>query len=496
MTYFKLDIPKINENLSRYNEIKNNCLENIGFIYNGLGYTESAWNDSNAYNFIEKVKSDKYKTNEYFEYLNSLYNEINNFKTNIDNLCSKQGYRKNTITLKFDDNEIEQAKKYLENAKWYLNDCLNKINVSDFEGNFDDLSLIYNLRSEIKSVRNTIDNIIEEVKEFVKSVNNEIVDSRVRIKRLGNFDFGLKVSEYKWKVADLNVKKVDISNLEEYSNASISKIKDNTKSANLSSNEFVNIGANKIETQNIETVEKIDANLYNSLAKQIKIGDKNFEAIKGLNNNINNHLARENNIEFDDEGQIKGLNNNLNINIAKEAKVEEKKFEGIKGLNDNINNNLAKENNIEFDDEGQIRGLNDNLHNVSLSDTVIEKIDTSKTQGLKNNINDAISNVNNIDFTASKTSNLGNNVENAKVNNNSIDYTINTNVSVGDNIASVNANQTNIDTSNIVSKNYDLGSGISAADPSEIRINSNINKTVDLDVNINKMESLKDVSDE
>ena len=44
MTYFKLDIPKVNESISNYNEIKNQCLEDINLVYNGLGYTDSAWN--------------------------------------------------------------------------------------------------------------------------------------------------------------------------------------------------------------------------------------------------------------------------------------------------------------------------------------------------------------------------------------------------------------------------------------------------------------------
>lgn len=201
MTYFKIDIPKLNESVSRYQEIKKECLDDINLVYRGLGYTESAWNDLNAYSFIEKVKKDQCKLNEYFNCLDALYEEIQQFKTNIDSICSKHDYKKNSIILKFDDNDIELVKKYLDNALILLNDSLNKINVVTLDLRY--IGLLYNLRIEIKLIKESIIKLKEEISEFVNSVNNEIYDSKFRLKRKGDFDFDLKPTNYTWKIVNL-----------------------------------------------------------------------------------------------------------------------------------------------------------------------------------------------------------------------------------------------------------------------------------------------------
>ena len=160
MTYFKLSIPKLNDAISSYKNAKKECLDDIGMAYKCLAYTGSAWDDSNALYFIEKNKKDKYKITEQFEYLDNLYNEINQFKKNIDNICHKYGYKNNSVSLKFDDSDINLCKKYLNNAISYLNICLNNINISDFESDFKYLNLVYTLRTEIKNIKASINNLI------------------------------------------------------------------------------------------------------------------------------------------------------------------------------------------------------------------------------------------------------------------------------------------------------------------------------------------------
>ena len=446
MTYFKLDIPKINECISIYNDVKNNCLEDIGTVYNGLGYTESAWNDQNAYIFIEKTKSDKYKVNEYFEYLNSLYDEINQFKTDVDNICSKQGYRRNTVTLKFDDSDIDEVKKYLDNAKYYLNDSLNRISFSDFGIDLECIKLVYNLRNEIKSVKNSINEIIEDINSFVSSINDEIADSKFRLKRISNYDFGLKTIEYKWNITDFDVKKVNTIDLETFSSIPQASISNNIKQVNLSQNTYSNVSVNEINIKETEL--------------------------------------------------IKGINNNLSVTNGQVKDIELKENENIQDLNKNLNANVASQNDINFDETELIKGINNNLDIVATANANIENIDVSQIQGLKANISESSVVNNNVSFeTVRPVNNLNNNLEAAKVNNNTINYNINSNVNIADNITEANVTKTNIDTSNIVSKNYDLSSGINVADLNEVKITSNINEKVDLDININKMESLSDSSD-
>ena len=338
MTYFKLDIPKVNESISRYKEIKSNCLEDIDLVYRGLGYTESGWNDPNAYTFIEKTKRDKYKIKEYFSYLDNLYNEINQFKTNIDDICNKQGYRRNTLTLKFDDSDIDMCKKYLDNAIILLNNSLNKINISDFKLDFEYLNLVYNLRSEIKNIRKSISNLLDDVSTFTNSINHEINNSKFRLKRIANFDFNLKTTDYRWKVANLDVNAIRKINNEIYSEVKGSQIENKIKGSEL----------NRPVTS------------YNPSQTEINI--EKAENVKGLNNNLNSTLANQKDIEFEDSKQVQGLNNNLNSMISEQRNIELKESQTVQGLNNNLNSTLANQNEIEFEEEKTIQGFNNNLN--------------------------------------------------------------------------------------------------------------------------------------
>lgn len=470
MTYFKLDIPKVNESVSRYKEIKNNCLEDIGIVYRGLGYTESAWNDPNAYTFIEKTKRDKYKISEYFGYIDSLYNEINQFKANIDDLCSKQGYRRSSITLKFDDSDIDECKKYLNNAVILLNDSLNKINITSFKPDFEYINLLYNLRSEIKVIKNSINQLIEDISSFTNSINNEIYNSRFRLKRIGDFDLNLKVTDYKWRVTDIETKTIE----------------------KISNDEYSNIGLNKIENsiRNYE-VSGIPSS-YNFNNNQINLEET--DKVNGLNNNLNNIFATENKIITEETEKISGLNSNLNGTIANQNDIKLNPNEKVEGLNRNVNQTVVSQNNIDTDENERINGLNNNLNNVSTEYTDVNINTNDRVEGLNNNLNNKNINSTEIQFDGNKNiKDLNTNIYESKVNNVDMNLNINKNINVSNNISTVKVNEVNIDTSNIMNKNYDLGTGINIAEVKTSGINTDINRNVNLDTNIKRMESLDDL---
>ena len=445
MTYFKLNIPKVNESITRYKDTKNNCLEDIGIVYRGLGYTESAWNDPNAYTFIEKTKRDKYKINEYLGYLDSLYNEINQFKLNIDDLCSKHGYRRNSVTLKFDDSDIDACKRYLNNAITLLNDSLNKINISAFKPDFEYINLLYNLRSEIKSIRNSTNQLIQDINNFTNSVNNEIYNSKFRLKRIGNFDLNLKPSDYNWKVVEFAENTIDKGQYESYSGVSLNKIDNNTQDSKLSN-----------------TIPSYNSTITNITTEEV-------QRVAGLNNNLNNTSANQNDIVLDETKKVEGLNNNLNTTYSNQNSIDLETSKRVDGLNQNLNTVSTKDIDVNIDNIGKINGLNDNIDNKNVNSAEIQ-FDTTK------NIKD-----------------LNTNAYETKTNNVDMNFNVNNNVNVSNNISSAKANQTNIDTSNIISNNYDLSSGINIAEVNSSGINSNISKNVNLDTNINKMESLNDL---
>lgn len=446
MTYFKLDIPKLNESISSYKTTKNDCLEDLGIVYSGLGYTESAWNDPNVYTFIEKIKRDKYKVSEYFNYLDRLYNEINQFKTNIDLICNRHGYRRNSIALKFDDSDIDNCKRYLDIAITYLNDSLNRININDFGVDFEYISLVYNLRSEIKIVRDSIKELKQQINDFVNSINNEIYDSKFRLKRIGKFDFNLKTTEYRWKVTDIDTKTIDKGNYQEYSNIKLNKI----------NNEI-----------------------------------KNYE-MSGIPSSYN---FNNNQINMEEVDKVNGLNDNLNTTIANENDINLNKLENVEGLNSNLNQMHSNKNNINLEEKEKINGLNQNLNNISTKYTNVNINNEDKVQGLNNNLDGKNVDSAQIKFDAIKNvRELNTNIYEAKTNNVDMNLDINKNINVSDNISTAKINETNIDASNIVSNDYDLSSGIKTAEVKNIDISNNINSQINLDTNLKKMESLNDLN--
>ena len=446
MTYFKLDIPKVNESISRYKETKKICLDDINIVYRGLGYTESAWNDPNAYTFIEKTKRDKYKLNEYFNYLDNLYNEINQFKLNIDSLCSKQGYRTNTVLLKFDDNDIEICKRSLNKVINYLNDSLNRIDINDFEITFEYRNLVYNLRNEIKVIKNSINQLIQDISSFVNSINNEIDDSKFRLKRISRYNFDLKVTDYKWKVTNIDTKMINVNNIENYSNVSNQKIQNDISGDN-----------------------------YN------------------LSKNIANYNANVNKIDADETEKVEGLNKNLFTTFNNQSNIDLEESQKVEGLNKNLFTSFTKQNNINLEEATNIKNLDDNINSVSVKDNKINTNVFSETKELDNNLNQFDINDNKISLDLSKDfTSLDREIESVKASNNSINYNVGDAVNVSRNVFEAKVNQANIDTSNVVSSNYNLSSGIDIAEVKTTGIATDINQNVNLDTNIKKMENLNE----
>ena len=337
MTYFKFDIPKINENISMYKDIKQNCIEDVNLVYRVLGYTESAWNDPSAYAFIEKVKRDKYKLNEYFNYLDRLHGEISQFKENIDNICSKYGYRRNSITLKFDDSELESCKKYLNDAITLLNDCLNKIYPYSYY-KYGCVNSVYTLQEEIKLMKKNINTILKSITDITKSINNEIEDSKFRLKRISGFEYGLKTTDYNWKSVDLNAKKdtVDVTSMMNYSgigigNAKIEEVSNETVnlenkhtiySSNIKSNELKNVeqehSINEVTPHSIKTkrddevdlddVKKVKLNDYTNINPKVQ-----NEIVFEPSDNLTLHTTTFNYNNKDNKIVFENLNNDSNL---------------------------------------------------------------------------------------------------------------------------------------------------------------------------------------
>lgn len=440
MTYFKLDIPKVNEAVSRYKNIKKDCVDDINLIYNGFKYTDSAWNDFNSIQFMEKTKKDKYNLTEYMTYIDNLYNEISKFNSNIDSILYKQGCKKGSVFFKFDDSYINECIKYFNMVITLMNDSLDRINITAFKPDFEYLGLVYTLRSEIYSIRSAVTDLINDLNSFVSSINNEINDSRYRMKRIDNYDFNLKTINYKWKTTDLDIKSIKQEEIQDYSKINKVKIDTVIKDNKISTlSPIYNVDDNKIKLDDLDNPRVTNVSLGNINRAEIEFDD--IQKVSIQNNNAYNGVNPENNINFDaDIDQKIGYNTNFYTP-----------------------NNSNIDNNISFD----TNDLN---------------YDTSYTNA----------NQSKISFESVKTNNLNDGIVDFRVNNNNINYNIDNKFNISDNISSFEANTTNINVDNIGINNYDLGSNITYVEAKPTNIATDFNNNINLDLDIKKMESLND----
>lgn len=207
MTYFKIDMPNLKQATKDYKTYKEEYLEDVGYVYSNLGYVESAWNDQNAYAFIDRVKKDKNKIKNYFIYLDNLYEEIKQFRSNLNDIFEQYGHKRNTVVLKFDDSELDDCIKYLNKAISLFDSCLENIKIEYFNTDFEYIELVENLIEEIKKYKTITSNIIKNINSLSESLNNEIDNSKFRMKRIEEFNFNLKNVDYTWKTVQLDIKK-------------------------------------------------------------------------------------------------------------------------------------------------------------------------------------------------------------------------------------------------------------------------------------------------
>ena len=439
--YFKLNIPQVNESISSYRSNKNDCLEDINYVYNSLKNTDSAWNDANSVSFIDKVKKDGYEIHNYISYLDSLYNEIETFKSNIDNVLSKYGYKRNDVYLKFDDTKINSCKSHLNNIVTLMNNSLNYINISDFNQNFPNINLIYNLRNEINRIKSNTLELLDDISLFSKKISNELIESRYRVKKISDYNLKINLTNYNWKLKYMNtsgiVKDIPVQNL----NVQANKI-DNIVASDLKSN--LNIQEKSASVTSIDNVLKreIESSYLNdNSVKSVLQTDILFDSVdsKKINDNIDSINLNYNKIDKVDNKIIDELDKNIKGYSSNDQTIKLDENE-VNGLTDNITfNNNVKENNIIFDS---------NWNNVG--DNLNKNINEIK----ENNTNDFEFNANLNDTLLSKS------IKEAKVSDNNISLDNINNMSKLDDIKSFdvnsNGNSINFGSQNIQSLNNDI----------------------------------------
>lgn len=293
MTYFNLNVSKLDSSISKYNSSKKNSCSDLKLIYDSLKNTDSAWNGVDADSFIKSVKNDQYKVNNYFDELDLLYKQIENFKISFENLFSRYGFKRGS-TIRYDDGYYQNCIKNLNNTITYLNNALYYLNNCNFKSDFPEIYRVYTLRNEIKKMKNALNEIINSITAFKKAIDKILADSRIAFAKVGNISLNAELLSYNWKLAggfaNNNLKTEKIDEL----SVSLNKADLSVSEVN---NKNLNLGNNKIATVSLKN-SGVDYNYSSNL--DLDMGD-----IKQVNNT---NAVSLNDYYSNDSDNLKNIN--------------------------------------------------------------------------------------------------------------------------------------------------------------------------------------------
>lgn len=207
MTTFKLNISKLKENISNYKRIIGYCNNDISSVYSNLKNIDTCWNDSTSLVFREEIKSDKYKLNNYFSSINFLYKQIDILRSNLENLLAKYRYNKVSI-LTYNDEYYEVCIQSFKSVISDLDSALSYLNSCNFKATFPEIYKVYQLRTEIKKIKESINGFINSISLFKNSVDKILSDINSNINKIEDIEFDLHEKSYNWKLVDSNVNNI------------------------------------------------------------------------------------------------------------------------------------------------------------------------------------------------------------------------------------------------------------------------------------------------
>jgi len=286
MSYFKINIKDIKEAINEYKRSRKYIEEIINDTYLSLKNVDSGWNDDDAYSFIDTIKKDKLKINEYFSELDINYNNINKFIEKLEKICNKYNYNRTTNFLKFNNekigsikNKISNAIEYLANAKRYLNYC-------NFDYDFEALSYVRKLENSITNKISELKSLLSYFANIDKEIINTINEYQNNLSKIKGIKLDLNLLEYNWKTTNFSINKTDMDMQKDLSAKSI-KIDD---FSNDIETDFTIDAKNSsdIKVTNMIVDEKVDYNVNYNNSKNTYISDMEKSEYNFNVNSVNN----------------------------------------------------------------------------------------------------------------------------------------------------------------------------------------------------------------
>jgi len=200
MMRFKINFKNLKQSINDYKRSCNDTLENISTINSYLRNTDSGWNDSKTYGYLQTIKMHKYKIKNYFYDLNNLFNEIDAFKRKFNQLSYKYFNKKDFNIITYDESKIDNCINKLNDVLTYLSNAQYYINNYQYNDKFNEIYKLRSLRNTINYMINDVNNILNKLKNLKREVNIIINDTRGRINKKSNIELDIKPLEYQWKV--------------------------------------------------------------------------------------------------------------------------------------------------------------------------------------------------------------------------------------------------------------------------------------------------------
>ena len=466
MTYLKLSIDKINNNISNYKKAKENFINDTNSMYESLGYIDSAWNDSNSQLFKDKLKSDKSKLYDYFLYLDKLYSEQETFVRKITEICSKNGYRNSALSFKFDDSEISNCMSKLDNAINILDDCLNELTFGLFDLNMGCLVFITVTKNSIKNLKQRISNLKNSIKSITNSVNNELLESRNRMRKIEKYNFDIKQIEFNSAMIDLNIVDSELHLSDVYNPKNIdNRIKSFKTQNQIHTLNAYNTPTNEINLNKISQSDNLSENVdqYATRKNEINYNSDRYYNETDLKSNVYDANAISREISKDIETENAPINDNVISNNSNVSKVNYEYNSLNEDLSKDTSEYFNKENKVDYGINKYYNqtDLKSHVYDANVISREISKDIETENAPINDNVvfnNSASSSIN---YSFTNVNGLNKDIVDYKDKNTKIDYSMQNynNYNLNNGIKDVSVNQNNI-SGNIVSNAKGLDSNV------------------------------------
>lgn len=253
MIYFKLNVSALKENISNFKTKLTSYNDEIERIYSSMKTVDDSWNDKSSKDFILCIDDDNKVINEYLNYLESVYKEIENFSDSIIAIFNKSNEYKNDFILTFNNENIKSAISKLNNALSDIKWCTYMLSDLFFPKTLSYYQIIYNLRTSIASIGNSVSSLIDDINYVNNKITNDLEEANKNMSKLEKVDINIEPIKYNWSVVDAKIVNAPEIIVDKYS-ASQKTLSEVEQEHNFNLSQGVNI--NSAVTRSISKLEE------------------------------------------------------------------------------------------------------------------------------------------------------------------------------------------------------------------------------------------------